>query len=337
MRDLVLRVMPVLRLTRVSKVFAAVANVWFVVLWARAEPAERMAGGGHVVFDQPLWLLLLGGAGFGAGLYAYGAVLNDMLDIHRDRALRPDRPLAAGRVSVEAAVVGVAVTLIAGVLGSTVFGTGVVLLTLLLALAILVFNLVGKFIPAIGLVLLAAIYAGHMLVPYTGLRFTWPIVVVTTHALLVAGLTHTLRRKSPPITRRAALFVFIGWLLVTAGLLTLGWARSGGAGERTWWPEWVAWETALGPGVLAVWFAGLALRRIRTYGPGARAGEKIERYGAVWLPLYASAWLFGEAAFGDVPWSAGFIMLGLALAAILGTTVLREIYGLAEQPIGFRR
>ena len=40
MREVVLRIAPVLRLTRVSGAFAAVGNVWFVVLWTRANAAE---------------------------------------------------------------------------------------------------------------------------------------------------------------------------------------------------------------------------------------------------------------------------------------------------------
>ncbi len=51
---------PVLRLTRVSTAFAAVADVWFVILWTRANEPEHAGAPGLV--DAPLWVLLLAGA-----------------------------------------------------------------------------------------------------------------------------------------------------------------------------------------------------------------------------------------------------------------------------------
>ena len=56
------RIAPVLRLTRVSSAFAAIANVWLVILWTRASEEElgvvRAAGRAF----GPLWIDLVAGA-----------------------------------------------------------------------------------------------------------------------------------------------------------------------------------------------------------------------------------------------------------------------------------
>ncbi|QKK08773.1 MAG: UbiA family prenyltransferase [Planctomycetota bacterium] len=188
------RISPILYLTRVTTAFAAVANVWFVILWSSRVAEEAPTP--HLD-DKPMWALLLGGAASALGLYSYGTCLNDLLDVRRDRALRPERPLASGQLSIETAAVTVALTLIIAVLGATVFGTASVLLTLALAFGILFFNTAARFVPAVGLVVLGLLYAGHILVPNPGLRFMWPVWLVMTHALIVAAATHVLARKVP--------------------------------------------------------------------------------------------------------------------------------------------
>ena len=156
------RLVGVFRLTRVTTAFAAVANVWFVILWTRANGLEPSS---EALRTGPLWFLLLGGGVFAVGLYAFAACLNDVLDVSRDRALHVNRPMPSGQVGPELAATATAGTLIAALVGATVFGTPAVLAALLLAGAVLGFHAVGKHIPGVGLVLLAGIYAGHMLVP----------------------------------------------------------------------------------------------------------------------------------------------------------------------------
>lgn len=324
------RVSPILHLTRVTTAFAAVANVWFVILWSSRVAEEAPTP--HLD-SKPLWALLLGGAASALGLYSYGTCLNDLLDVRRDRTLRPERPLASGRVSVETATVTVAVTLIVAVLGATVFGTASVVLTLGLAFGILIFNTAARFVPAVGLVALGLLYAGHILVPNPGLRFLWPVWLVMTHALLVAAATHVLARKVPPISTRAAFLAAVGWVVWSVLILWLGYSRSatGGAAAAVW-PSWVAPSAAIGPALLSVGFVMLAVRRTRQYGFGPRAADKIYRYGSLWLTLYAVSWMLGAG----YPREAGLLGV-LALVAFVTMTTLRELYGLAEQPVGYRR
>lgn len=325
------RISPILYLTRVTTAFAAVANVWFVILWssrvAEEAPTPHLDG-------KPLWALLLGGTASALGLYSYGTCLNDLLDVRRDRALRPERPLASGHVSIETAVITVALTLIIAVLGATVFGTASVILTLILAFGILFFNTAARFVPAVGLVVLGLLYAGHILIPNPELRFMWPVWLVMTHALIVAAATHVLARKVPPISTRAACLAVLGWIVWSVLILSVGWFRSAtGTDEaRAIWPTWVSPTAAIGPILLTACFVLLAVRRTRQYGFGPRAADKIYRYGSLWLTLYAVAWMLGAGYAQEA-----LLLSALALVAFFTMTTLRELYGLAEQPVGYRR
>lgn len=325
-RRSILKLAGVLKLTRITTGFGAVANLWFVILWTRSNPGED----GHAsLTEKNLFLLLGGGLLTGIGLYAFGATINDLLDVHRDRAMNPARPIIAGSTSIELAVCSVAGALMIAVLGSTVFGTAAVLATLVLAMAVLMFNALGRFVPGIGMVLLSVIYAGHMLLPNMSMRFLVPAWLIMTHAIVVTGLAHHLGRKSPPISRRAAVFAVIGWVVCSLMLLALMWTRRE---EGMLWPSFVPVSAVLYPAGLAVLFAVLVARRSRSIGTGPRLGEKIARYGAMWPALYATGWLVGTGL-----WSAAWWMLGLTAVGFIVMSVLREIYALAEHPAGYRR
>lgn len=328
MRTLLSSVSPVLRLTRITSGFAAIGNVWFVILWSRANGEET---GSMTVRQEPLWILLLGGAAAAVGLYAFGAALNDLVDLRRDKMLKPDRPMAAGRVTPAIGITIVAASLVAALLGSTVFGTAAVVLTLILSVSVLGYTLAARFIPGVGLVVLGLVYAGHMLVPNVGLRFLWPVWVVMTHALIVAVVAHVVGRKVPTLSRRAGIAVGAGWIFWTFVLCRWNMARNGG----TFWPAWVDAGTIAWVAPVAIAFGVFLWTRLRRPGLPARHAERVVRYGTLWLPLYGAAWLFGD----EGPHSNGsaWLLVGVAAVSLVGMTVLRELYGLAEQPIGYRR
>ena len=376
-RQWVTRVLPALQLTRVTGAFAAVANVWFVVLWSRVhveEPATVAIKGG------PLWLLLAGAAANALGLFTFATALNDILDWRRDKALFPERPLPAGRMSMDQAVTLAVATFGLAVLGATVLGMSSVLLTLTVGGAILFFNATGKHIPAVGLVLLGLIYAGQMVVPNLNLRFVWPVWVVMTHALAVGAVSHLVANKSPGVSVRASAFAGAGWLFWSAVILGVGYWRAGEngaagvegavgpaaldaagvaasagagaaggttggaagamgaggagseAGHAAFWPGWVSPWAAAYVLALALLFALLVYRRVRTHGRGRRAADKIARYGALWLALYACAFMVAERL-----WAESIILGVLTLTGFLGMTVLREVFVLIEHPVSYRR
>lgn len=311
-----------LQLTRVTGAFAAVANVWFVIVWTRAfeeEPGTRQLA------DRPSWALLAGGAVAALGLYAFGAALNDILDAKRDRTLRPNRPLAAERISEEIAMSVVVGTLVASVLGALVMGAEAVTLTVIAAIGITVYNVAGKFVPAVGLPVLALVYAGHMLAPNHALVFTLPVWLVMTHAMLVGGLAHVMERRVPRLSPRAVSFAVAGWAACSAALL----ARSSGEGI---WPGWVPWQAVLWVGAGAGLFTLVCFSRVRRLGFNERSGEKVRRYGTLWPAVYACAWLAGAGKLGEA-WP----LLALLAIGVVGMTVLREAYAMVEEPIEFRR
>lgn len=332
MRRTLLRLAPILHLTRVTTAFAAVANVWFVILWTRAS-GGAFEPGTPALRSIPLWLALAGGAVNALGLFAYAAALNDVLDHRRDKTLHPDRPLPSGRLSVEGAIALVVGTFMAAVVGAGVLGVPAVMLTVVVAGAVLFFHAAGKFVPAIGLVVLGLIYAGQMVTPNLSLRFVWPVWLVMTHALLVGAAVHVLSRKVPALSRRAVLTAVLGWAFWTGVMLYAGWRRSGADGsERELWPAWVSGWAAVPPLVLATVFVVLAWRRVRVHGPGPRAAEKIARYGALWLSLYACGWTLGQG------YGRELAILGVLTATgFAGMTVLREVYALLEHPTRYRR
>jgi hypothetical protein len=328
----------ILRLARLTTAFAAVANLWFVVLWTRASAPERA---GALLADGPLWLSLGGALVSGAALYGYGTALNDVVDMGRDRALRRDRPIPTGQATSDTAALTVAGTLILALLGASVLGPQAVMLTLLVALGIVAFNIAGKWVPGFGMVLLGLIYAGQMLAPNAELRFLWPVWLVMTHALVTSGVTHVLSGRPPRLTPRAVVFAVCGWAFASGVLLWLGSIRASadtvdGAASSppllTIWPGWVSPTAAIGPALLVVAFALLVARRVKKLGVGPRAAEKVGRYGALWLSLYGCAWLFGAGHVRE-----GLIMSALALGGVIGMTLIREVYGLIEHPVGYRR
>lgn len=317
---------PVLQLTRVTGAFSAVANVWFVIVWTRAFTEEP---GTRAINERSMWVLLAGGAVAALGLYAFGAALNDILDAKRDRTLRPNRPLAAEQISEEIAMSVVVGTLVAAILGALFLGAEAVTLTAVAVIGVTIYNVAGKFVPAVGLPVLAVVYAGHMLAPNVKLHFVWPVWLVMTHAMLVGALAHSMEHRVPRLSPRAVMFAIAGWAVCSALLF---WNSGTETSGRALWPAWVPKMTLVWVLVSVALFAGMCVRRIARLGFNERAGEKVRRYGTLWPAVYACAWMAGAGKTQEA-WP----LIGLLVLGILGMTALREAYALVEEPIEFRR
>lgn len=327
----VARATPLLRLARLTVAYGVMGNLWFVILWTRALHArgEPAIPNDAPVLSAPLWLLLGASALVAGGLVSFAAALNDSLDLERDRTINPLRPMAAGEVDERTASVVIALSLLAGILGALAFGAGGVAVAIVVALAILALITFARFVPALGLPLVAFAHAAHMFIPEPGIAFVAPVALVLTHSLTAAGLAHIVGGKAPRISRRAVLLIALTWGVMIAALLALGRTRLGGDSA---WPEGMASHIALAPLIAAALFVIVATRKVRQVGRGPRAAEKVARYAALWLPIYGAAWLAGIGAWGSAIGLAAYTLFGF-----VGASTAREVFGLIERPVAYRR
>ncbi len=321
MRALVLKLITAIRLTRLTMAFGAVSDVWFVILLTR-----QMAGQypDVEVAQMPLSLSLLAGLVVAAGLFAYGASLNDVLDVRHDSAFSPDRPIPAGRIKVGQAIVVTVGALIVTAVAAAALGRLALWLALFVAAGILFYNAAGKFIPAVGVVTIGLIHAAHMLIPNALLGFTLPVWLVMTHAMAIATAVHLLEDKRPRVSRRGVAAIVVGWLFWSVVIIGLGVMRD------EIWPADIPVLSAMWPTAAVTGFVLVSIWK-GSSGPGSAGAEKLKRYGAMWQALYGASWMMALGLATQAAWLAALALLGFA-----GMTVIKEITGLSGRPIVYR-
>jgi len=95
-------------------------------------------------WDQFAWSKAALLAGVSTGLYLFGMVQNDLVDVRRDRLLKVPRPLVTGEIGIGAAIVLLVLTaLLAGACAVPLRG-GALVLTILTFVAINLYNLGAK-------------------------------------------------------------------------------------------------------------------------------------------------------------------------------------------------
>lgn len=323
-RRLVLRFITAIQLTRLTTAFGAVSDLWFIILYTKAPQNQ---GEYTMLADlqaMPLPLALLAGALVAVGLFAYGASLNDILDVRHDAAFSPDRPLPAGRIRLGQAVVVTIGALLLALLGSYWLGRRSFLVALLTAAVILFYNAAGKFIPAVGIVTIGLVHAAHMLIANPELTFTLPAWLVFTHAMVIAAMVHALEDKRPRLTRRAMIAIVFSWILWSAVILGAGVMRDG------LWPPYASPVGMIWPTLAAGCFVTVAWWKTRRV-QGTAAAEKLKRYGAMWQSLYGAAWLVALGLLAE----ASFIFI-VAVLGFITMTLIKEVVGLTGRPIAYR-
>lgn len=325
MRQTLANLAPLLHLTRLTVGIGAVANSWFVVLWSRASTAERATAPAPLT-DRPLWLALLGSALCSIGVYAFATVLNDLLDRRRDASLHPARPLPSGKISTTRAAALLAPLLLLGLIGAWIMGWPAVFMTLGVAAAVVAYNTFGKFVPSVGLVLLSLIYGGQMMTANVHLAFVWPVLLAMAHALAVGAMVHRAGERRPVLSRRAKFAAIASWAFWSGVLVGVGVWREGV------WPAWVSWKAALLPAMLGLVFLHFGRGVIALNIPAATRAAMIQRAGALWLTLYGAAWLLYQSHHLEAA-----LMAALGILGLLGMTLLRGVFDLAERPIGYLR
>jgi 4-hydroxybenzoate polyprenyltransferase len=322
MRRLALKLITAIQLTRLTMAFGAVSDVWFVILYTRSRDEYV-----HVPVNtmDPVGAALLAGAVVAVGLFAYGAALNDVLDVRHDAAFSPERPIPAGRIRVGQAIVVTVGALMVAVLAAHQLGTWSLWITLITAAAILFYNAAGKFIPAVGVVTLGLIHAAHMLIPNHELTLMLPVWLVMTHAMVIAMAVHRLEDKRPRLNRTSVTGIVFGWITWSALLLGASLVQAGRL-----WPEELSLLNLVIPLAAVVGF--LPIVRWKTVGVGPRvAAEKLKRYGAMWQSLYGAAWLWALGLGREALWIGAFALTGFA-----AMTLIKEVTGMSGRPITYR-
>ena len=319
---MLLRIITAIQLTRLTIAFGAVSDIWFIILLTRASDEYRSVA---PVFHGALAAALFAGAVVAVGLFAYGASLNDVLDVRHDATFSPERPIPAGRIRVGQAVVVTIGSLIVAILAAAALGMGALYITLFTAAGLLFYNATGKFIPSVGVLTIGLVHAAHMFIPNYALTFTLPVWLVMTHTVAIAAFVHLLEDKRPRFSRRAVIGTALGWLFWSGAVLSLGVVRAG----RLWPEESSAWS-AVFPALAVVAFLCVAWWKVsRVSGPAA--AEKLKRYGAMWQSLYGAAWLLALGLKTEALWIGLFAVAGFA-----AMTLIKEITGLTGRPISFR-
>jgi 4-hydroxybenzoate polyprenyltransferase len=320
-RRLLLRIITAIQLTRLTIAFGAVSDIWFVILYTRARPEYEAVG----IYHLGGIVALLTGAVVAVGLFAYGAALNDVLDVRHDTTFSPERPIPAGRIKVGQAVVVAVGSLIVAVLGGVGMGPQAVYITLFTAAVVLFYNATGKYIPAVGAITIGLVHAAHMFIPNHQLSFTLPVWLIMTHTCAISAAVHVLEDKRPAFNRRAIIATVIGWAFWSA--LILG--RSA-FGEGGLWPEDADPIGLVYPAIVIVAF--FVVVRWKAVGvQGSVAAEKLKRYGAMWQSLYGAAWLLALGLRVEAFWIGLF-----AFAGFTAMTLIKEMRGLTDRPVSYR-
>ena len=330
MAKLVRRIIAAAEVSRLPVAFGAVANVWLMVLLARTEAGGAAEGAAtdsaKLIGALPGVLAMVAAAAFAVGFMAFGAALNDVLDAKHDRAFAPDRPIPSGSLSTRRTFHIAFAALAVGVLGAIPFGIVAIGGALALAAAVLAYDAFAKHVPALGLVLAGLATALSMVALCPDTPSLVPVWLAMSQTMGVGLAAYLLADKRPKLTRRAVALGAFGWLFWTALLAFLATERNGGSLV----PDWYDRPMLAAPAVAVVLCALFAMWKLR-HARGARASEKLLRYGSLWKAIVAASWLVVVGRHAEAAWVAG-IAVGLAVVF----AVIREAGPQIASPVGWR-
>ncbi|MSR42215.1 MAG: hypothetical protein EXS10_10015 [Phycisphaerales bacterium] len=301
------------RLTRASIALGAVADVWLVVLLSRT--LEMPNGGAENAL--PLWIALVASALTAVGFFSFGGVLNDLVDVKRDRALSPERPIPAGQIPPRNAVLLASVCLLCGVLGALPFGELAAALALLLALSILLYDAAAKYIPAARIVLFGVLSGMSMLVPNGHFPFALIIAMAMLQSIATATASYMVEGKRPLLSRRSTGILIVGILAAISGAFVVAEATNT---SPPLLPSNMDWKSLLIPASIftlgCVYLHFAARAKCKGDEPRHR-GDRILRRGALWRAMTAAAWLLAAGLMLEAILLAATAALGFSAMAIL--------------------
>ena len=315
------------RLTRASIALGAVADIWLVVLLSRAFPSADTTA----LSPIPLTLALIASAAVAIGFFAFGGVLNDLVDVKRDRALAPERPIPAGQIPARNAVLLASACLLCGFVGAYPFGGVAVPLALLLAVAILIYDAAAKYVPAARLALFGVLSGISMLIPDGRFPFAIVVVMAVLESIATATAAYIVEGKRPLLSTRSRFILAASILCIIAVIVET--ARITNV-NIDWIPGEMGYAELSIP--VGVFFIGctylyFAARAKCEGDERRRRADQILRRGALWRAVTASAWLIAVGLVLE-----GSLLLAVASIGFSAMALLRSLTPMPEGPAKWR-
>ena len=314
--------MAALKLTRFSVAIGAIADIWLVLVITKYDSSYV----GTSVYLLPWWSSLLATAVVALGICGFAGALNDTIDARHDSTFYPNRPIPSGWIPIAQAVVLMVSSLLIALLAASFLGAWPVRIGLLTAAAILFYNVVGKHIPAVGLVAVGLMYASHMLIVNIELTFTLPVWLIMTHAMVCAVAIYHFEDKRPRLSARGWVGIFLGWLFWSVVLFSGPLATTGSL-----LPEGMSVAGLLWPLAAVAAFAVTMRWKLARTSTSNLAAEKIRRYGALWECLYAGAWMMALQLYFPA-----MLMFCFAFVSAIVVMLVKEATGATGRPISWR-
>jgi len=303
-----LRIVALLRLTRLEQLLPLVGNSWVIVCLAFYVESPGRRNSHLITLGLPLALLTAAGLTLGMGIWALAT--NDILDRRRDQMFSPHRPMVTGEVSTPAAVIIALVSLSVAIICAWALGLPSMLLTLVAATGTVFYNVAGKHMPAVGVVMLGLICAMNMIIVSPQLGYIWPVWLSMSHIMIVATVNHVLRNKRPRLRPIDLAGILAGWLFWTLALFAWITLRDTTGNDLPW--VWV------GPGTAAAIYVGLL-----AWAFSAPQRKIARRYAAVSLLamlLFDAGWLIALSMPG-----LACLLIGLLMVLVISVYGIRTL------------
>jgi hypothetical protein len=320
MRVSLVRIFAALQLMRIPLAAGAAVNVMFATLLARFDGATAQLP----ISTLPLWLALMAAGVIGSGLFGFAAGMNDLLDARRDQTFQRNRPLSSGRLTTAQATLLTFTALLASMIGASLFGETSVAVALFTAFGIAMWNTMGRFVPAVGLLMLGLAQAGSFFIPWMGQSFTLPASLILVQTVATGSLLHKVLEKRPRLDRSSTILLSILCALAVSGLTWLSIRR--GAAE---WPNGESW-LALAPLVAMAIFAWQSNRALAASNVNETA-DSLRRAAAIFPPIAAAAWML---SISQTEWAIVFSIFAVFSWAL--SWLAREVHDMIGQATAWR-
>ncbi|MSR33532.1 MAG: hypothetical protein EXS12_01800 [Phycisphaerales bacterium] len=305
---------------RIPLAFGAAANLMFATLLARLDPNTEQLS----ISTLPLWAALLAAAVIGAGLFGFAAGMNDLLDARRDQTFQRNRPLSTGRLTTAQAALLTFTALLASMIGASFFGETSMAVAIFTAFGIAMWNTMGRFVPAIGLLMLGLAQAGSFFIPWMGQSFTLPASLILVQTIATGSLLHKAQEKRPRLDRSATILLAILSATAVAGLAWLSIHR-----EATEWPRGESW-LVLAPLVSVAIFVWQSSRALSASNVNETA-DSLRRAAAIFPSSAAAAWML---SISQMQWAVAFAVFAALLWGL--SWLAREVNDMIGQANAWR-